>query len=228
MAENEHPDGEYIPQEEESGSSDLVSPDSLRPSTLHLLPLTDRPFFPAQNLPVVMEEAPWLETVEKIGEVPNHMAGLVLAQGDDPHDLEPSDFYTYGTLVRIHQPGRSDGKIQFIAEGLHRFRIVRWLSSKPPYLVQVEYPEERRGEESDEVKAYAMAIINTIKELIPLNPLYSEELKYFLNRFGPNEPSALTDFAAALTTAEKTDLQDVVETIPVLRRMEKVLVLLRK
>ena len=226
--EHEHPEGEYIPQEDESGSSDLVSPDSLRPSTLHLLPLTDRPFFPAQNLPVVMEEAPWLETVEKIGEVPNHMAGLVLAQGDDPHDLEPGDFYSYGTLVRIHQPGRSDGKIQFIAEGLRRFRVVRWLSQKPPYLVQVEYPEERRGEESDEVKAYAMAIINTIKELMPLNPLYSEELKYFLNRFGPNEPSALTDFAAALTTADKNDLQDVVETVPVLRRMEKVLVLIRK
>ena len=228
MAENEQPDAEYLPQDDEATSSDLVSRDTLRPSTLHLLPLTDRPFFPAQNLPVLMEEAAWLETVEKIGEVPNHMAGLVLAQGDDPHNLEPGDFYSYGTLVRIHQPARSDGKIQFIAEGLHRFRIVRWLSSTPPYLVQVEYPEERRGEESDEVKAYAMAIINTIKELIPLNPLYSEELKYFLNRFGPNEPSALTDFAAALTTADRNELQDVVETVPVLRRMEKVLVLIRK
>src|SRR5690606_33727499 len=116
-------------------------------------------------------------------------------------------FYQMGSVVRMHQPMRANGKIQFIAEGLQRFRIVRWISRQPPYLVQVDYPEIPH-ESTDELRAYAMAIINTIKELIPLNPLYSEELKYFLARFNPNEPSPLTDFAASLTTAPKEDLQD--------------------
>jgi ATP-dependent Lon protease len=211
-------------------SSELATVDSLRPSTLYLLPLTERPFFPAQALPVLMEQTPWLETVEKIGESPAHLAGVVLLKGNQ-HDEEsagPEDFHTVGTLVRMHHPARSDDKLQFIAEGLRRFRIVRWLSDKPPFLVQVEYPQEKKRDGDDEVRAYAMAIINTIKELVPLNPLYSEELKFFLNRFGPNEPSLLTDFAAAVTTAGAEDLQQVLETFPLLRRMEKVLVLIKK
>ena len=73
-----------------------------------------------------------------------------------------------------------------------------------------------------------MALIQAIKELVPLNPLYNEELKNFLNHFNLNEPSPLADFAAAITTAPGEDLQEVLDTIPILQRMEKVLLLLRK
>ncbi|RZI79059.1 MAG: endopeptidase La, partial [Rubrivivax sp.] len=81
---------------------------------------------------------------------------------------------------------------------------------------------------TDEVKAYGMALINAIKELLPLNPLYSEELKNYLNRFSPNDPSPLTDFAAALTSATGKQLQEVLDCVPMLKRMEKVLPMLRK
>jgi len=203
------------------------SPRSWR-SALYLLPLNDRPFFPAQAFPVVMDEQPWLETIEHVGDHPHHMAGLVLTRGGDPEHLTPEDFYRIGSMVRVHNPTRSGGKIQFIAEGIQRFRIVKWLSHKPPFMVQVEYPAEKQLKNDDKLKAYAMAIINTLKELIPLNPLYSEELKYFLSRFSPNEPSPLADFAAALTTAKAEELQQVLELFPVLPRMEKVLVLIKK
>jgi ATP-dependent Lon protease len=73
-----------------------------------------------------------------------------------------------------------------------------------------------------------VALINTIKELLPLNPLYGEELKFFLSRIGPDEPSNLADFAASLTTASKEELQGVLEATPMLERLEKVLVLLKK
>jgi ATP-dependent Lon protease len=140
----------------------------------------------------------------------------------------PEDFAAIGTVVRIHHPMRNSGKIQFIAEGLRRMRIVEWLSKKPPFLARVEYPDDMLGND-DELKAYAIAIINTLKELVPLNPLYSEELKFFLNRFNPNEPSALTDFAASLTTAAGRDLQEVSwRPSPVLDRMKLVLILIRK
>src|SRR5690606_32601526 len=97
----------------------------------------------------------------------------------------------------------------------------------PPYLVQVEYLQS--GEEiTEEIRAYALAIINTIKELLPLNPLYKEQLRVFLNRFGADDPEPLTDFAAILTSASGAELQDVLETVPLRARMEKVLMLIRK
>ncbi|MFA7633546.1 MAG: endopeptidase La, partial [Thiohalomonadaceae bacterium] len=209
-------------------TSDLAVRTDVLPTTLYLLPLIDRPFFPAQAFPVLLDEKLWLDTLEHIGDHPHRMAGLVLVRKGDPENLHPENFYRIGTAVRVHNPSRSDGKIQFIAEGIQRFRIVKWLSDKPPFMVQVEYPGEKPAREDSKLKAYAMAIINTLKELLPLNPLYSEELKYFLSRFSPNDPSPLTDFAAALTSAKREELQQVLESFAVLPRMEKVLVLLKK
>ncbi len=226
MSEKEPLEAEYV--YDNNAQSGLAVAGNVLPTTLHLLPVFDRPFFPAQAVPVVMDENPWLQTIEQIGETAHHMAGLIMIKGDLPEHLSSADFYDTGSVVRLHQPARTGGKLQFIAEGLQRFRIIKWISHEPPYLAQVEYPGEETKAGKDELRAYAMAIINTIKELLPLNPLYSEELKYFLNRFGPNEPSPLTDFAASLTTANKIELQEVLETFPVLQRMKKVLVLLKK
>jgi ATP-dependent Lon protease len=121
-----------------------------------------------------------------------------------------------------------DSPGQFLAQGVKRFRVVRWLSDKPPYLAQVEYPPSQGDRDSDEIKAYAMALIKEIKELLPLNPLYSEELKQYLANFSPNQPSILADFSAALTTAKGEQLQEILDTLPLRSRMEKVLTLLRK
>ncbi|MCW9058401.1 MAG: endopeptidase La [Gammaproteobacteria bacterium] len=210
-----------------TSGTELVLSNELLPTTLYLLPVVERPFFPAQNIPVLMNDGPWMETMQAIGNAPQHVAGLVLVNNDDPEQSSVDDFQVIGTAVRVHQPMRNAGKIQFIAEGLRRFRIVRWLSRQAPYLVQVEYPEDVPGPE-DEMRAYAIAIFNTLKELVPLNPLYSEELKFFLSRFNPHESSALTDFAASLTTSSAAELQEVLETLPVLERMRQVLVLIKK
>ncbi len=199
------------------------------PSTLYVLPLTEKPFFPAQSLPLVMNEGPWMETVQKIGETPHHLAGLVLVHGDFSDDARPDDFYATGTLVRMHHPLRADGKIQFIAEGMARFKVVEWIAGKAPYFARVEYlPETQHDTENEEIKAYALAILGSVKELLPLNPLYSEELKLFLNRFSPNQPALLTDLAASLTTAPKEALQEVLEAFDLRKRMQKVLVLVKK
>ncbi len=199
------------------------------PATLHVLPLTEKPFFPAQSLPLVMNEGPWMETVQKIGETPHHLAGLLLVHGDSSDEARPDDFYATGTLVRMHHPMRADGKIQFIAEGMTRFKVVEWISGKAPYFARVEYlPETQHDTESEEIKAYALAILGSVKELLPLNPLYSEELKFFLNRFSPNQPALLADLAASLTTAPKEALQEVLESFDLRKRMQKVLVLVKK
>jgi ATP-dependent Lon protease, bacterial type len=82
--------------------------------------------------------------------------------------------------------------------------------------------------EANDIRAYGMAIINTIKELLPLNPLYNEGLRHYLQNFSPSEPSPLTDFAAALTSANGVELQTILETVPLKPRMEKVLTLVKK
>ncbi len=216
-----------IVEPESDTSTDLVIAGHTLPKQIYILPLFERPFFPAQAVPIIMDEKPWLKTIEKIGTTEHRTAGLLLVKDEFNGTLKPDQFYEIGSAVQLHNPGRSDGKMQFIAEGIERFKVTKWISTKPPYLVEVEYATPQNSQNND-TRAYAMAIINTLKELVPLNPLYSEELKYFLNRFSPNEPSPLTDFAAGMTSATKEDLQDVLEKFELTARMKKVLVLLKK
>jgi ATP-dependent Lon protease len=137
------------------------------------------------------------------------------------------DFPKVGCVVRMLNVVDVQGNIQFIAQGLERFRIKRFLSDKPPFVIEAEY-FKKVEENENELKAYAIAIINSIKQLLSLNPLYSEEVRQYLGMFSPDQPSLLTDFAAGITTASGDDLQEVLELTSVIDRMKKVMMLLQK
>ncbi|CAM2959548.1 ATP-dependent protease La [Ectopseudomonas mendocina] len=213
----------------QADSTGLVLPAQQLPDKLYIIPIHNRPFFPAQVLPVIVNQQPWGRTLTRVGNTEHKcMAVFFVDTPPDEHgEFDLDSLPEHGTLVRVHHVSEEGGKLQFVAQGLTRVRIRGWLSRRGPYLAEVEYPQAP-NDPRDEVKAYGMALINAIKELLPLNPLYSEELKNYLNRFSPNDPSPLTDFAAALTTAPGRELQEVLDTVPMLKRMEKVLPLLRK
>ena len=142
--------------------------------------------------------------------------------------METSDFRKVGTVCKIHQIEEHENQFHLVLAGMQRFAISEWVSQKKPFTAQVTYFPELSQRESTEIKAYTTAIVNTIKELLPLNPMYGEELKMFLNYFGTGEPSRLADFGASLTTADSREMQEILETIELLPRMEKTLVLLQK
>lgn len=202
-----------------------------RPSQLYVIPIFGRPFLPAQVLPVQIQAEPWQKTIERVANTPHKM--MALFRVDDAQDRDkplPDITPQTGCAVRILHASAGDGEMQFVAEGIDRVEIVNWLTHKPPYLVEVRYPESHADSSAPdtEIKAYAMALISAIKELLPINPLYSEELKQYLNRFNPNDPSPLADCAAAITTATGDELQDILATTPLLERMKKSLALVKK
>ena len=210
-----------------TAGSGLVLATEVLPASINLLPLDARPFFPGQAVPMVVSEQ-YAPTIKAVLDTEQKIMGLLLLRDDASDPPVPSDFYRMGTACRIHRVQEANGQLQVLMEGLQRFRISEWLSRKQPYTSSVAYFPETRYEHVAEVKAYAVAIINTIKELLPLNPLYGEELQVFLQHFNPNEPSQLADFAAAMTTASRTELQEVLETVRILPRLEKVLSLINK
>ena len=218
---------EYIGKEDNNKA--LALPQQARPQRMYVLPVTNRPFFPAQVQPVMVNEDPWHETLKRVAETDHKMLGICFVEDTESESGVPSsgELETMGCAVRVHQAQRENGKVQFIAQGLHRFKIVQWLRRRPPYLVEVESPDEPE-EPADELKAYTLAIIGAIKELLRTNPLYGEDVKQYLSRFGPDDSSPLADFGASMTSAPGQELQDVLDTVPLLRRMERVLLLMRK
>ncbi|WP_260295327.1 endopeptidase La [Sedimenticola hydrogenitrophicus] len=198
------------------------------PGVIHLLPVTTRPFFPGQAVPLLMNDEHWEETISAAHESSQSILGIVMTDATTSEEAVPSDFRYIGTACKIHRVQKVEGRLQVLVECLQRFRIDHFVSRSAPFKAQVHYFTEESSAPSDEIKAYAMAVINTIKELVPLNPLYGEELRIFLDRLGPDDPSHLADFAASLTTADRFQLQEVLQEVDLLPRMEKVLLLLNK
>src|SRR5690554_8237116 len=73
-----------IERDDSSPSTGLVIPNQRLPDRLYLLPITNRPFFPAQVMPVVIDEQPWAETIERVANTPHHAISLFWMDGPLP------------------------------------------------------------------------------------------------------------------------------------------------
>ena len=217
---------EIVIEDEDNAKGGLITQHT-KPDILYLVPITGRPHLPAQVQPLIVSKKRWEDTLVKATKETKNLLGLSYLKEVKGKYVYKEDFPEVGCVVRMLNMVDVEGNLQFIAQGLERFKIKKFLSDKPPFVVQVEYfnPTQENG---DELKAYAISIISSIKKLLSLNPLYSEDLKQYLGRFSPDQPSPLTDFAAGITTANGDDLQEVLETESVIARMKKVMMLLQK
>lgn len=205
----------------------LALPDDVLPDILHILPVSSRPFFPAQVQPVMVDAEPWENTLEYIAEQPQAVVGLIYAERHGSGAPKVENFSEIGCVAKTHRAEKTDDKITFLAQGIKRIEIVEWLSTEPPYRARVRYMSDSTVRD-DESKAYSIAILDAIKELIRLNPLFSEDLRQYLGRFSFSEPGLLADFAASITSAEPQELYEVLATLPIIPRLNASLTLLRK
>jgi ATP-dependent Lon protease len=217
---------EFISKDDHHSQA-LTTPEQQLPKQLYLIPTPSRPFFPGQLQPILVNTDPWGTTLKAIIDKDQMIFGLIYSADDEQNKSSHQHFAYTGCAVRMMNPVQDDKHVQIVAKGLSRFHVTKWLSEAPPYLVEVTYPRESK-DESDELKAYGMSIINAIKELVALNPLYGEELKQYFKYFNPSAPSPLTDFAAAITTAKGEDLQKVLDTVDLIPRMQLVLPLITR
>ncbi|MCG8643585.1 MAG: endopeptidase La [Desulfobacterales bacterium] len=227
MTDENRPITPEIVEEENGEEKGQLVQQTAKPDILYIVPITGRPHLPAQVQPLVVSKARWEETLVKASKESKNLLGIAYIKEVRGKYVYQKDFPEVGCVVRMMNITDVKGNIQFIAQGLERFRIRRFLSDKPPFVAQVEYFEQPK-EDGNELKAYAIAIINAIKQLLSLNPLYSEEVRQYLGMFSPDQPGPLTDFAAGITTASGDDLQEILEFTSVMERMKKVMMMLQK
>lgn len=200
------------------------------PDTIHIFPLLRRPFFPGMAAPIVIEPGPFYEVLKQIAKSEHKCVGLLLTKSEtaDVYKVGFEDLYQVGVLARILRIiPMEQGGAQVILNMEKRMRIVEPLPEGKTLRAKVNYFEDHTVL-TKELKAYAISIISTIKELLKLNPLFKEELQIFLGHSDFTEPGKLADFAVALTTASREELQEVLETYEIQGRIDKALVLLKK
>lgn len=199
------------------------------PDEVFVFPLIRRPFFPGMAAPLVIEPGNFYELLKLIAKSEHRCVGLLLTKTEEG-DLSKKtldDLYQVGVLARVLRIiPMEKGGAQVVLNMEKRLKVVGKAEGK--FLkAKVEFHQDEPVT-SDELKAYAISIISTIKELLNLNPLFKEELQIFLGHSDFTEPGKLADFAVALTTASREEMQDVLETYDIQGRIDKALILLKK
>jgi ATP-dependent Lon protease len=201
------------------------------PDELTVFPVQKRPFFPGMAAPIVIEPGPFFEALKACARSDHKCIALFLTKQEkvDHNKVGFEDLYAIGVMARILRIIPMEmGGAQVI---LNMEKRIALLDALPPsdktLKAKITYLEEPPVL-TKELKAYSISIITTIKELLKLNPLFKEELQIFLSHSDFTEPGKLADFAAALTTATREELQAVLEIIDVPARIDKALALLKK
>ena len=82
------------------------------------------------------------------------------------------------------------------------------------------------------IRAFMSEIVSVFKDIAQLNPLFRDQITNFsINQVASNvfdEPDKLADFAAAVSTGDVQELQDVLESLVVEDRLRKSLLVLKK
>lgn len=205
------------------------------PAKIPILPLYHRPMFPG-ILTMVGSNVSTSEWIQETLEKTNNLVGLLLVNpgkhqnnGEVGEVTSVDQFYQMGTVAYVlnwvELPDRS---CQFMLSTLRRFQVNKMSKRKGHFTAEVDYIEEPEPQMTEEIKACGAAIISAIKEIIPHNPIFSQEMNYLLSQVDINDPNMLTDLAASVTNAKSVDLQEILETADLSTRMEKTLLLLRE
>ena len=201
-------------------ASELIPIDQILPNKLPIITLIGKPIFPGIFTPIMIGKEPDIQLIEQVISA-DGMIGLVL-QKEDSDEASADNLFLVGTAAKIiKKVNLPDGGINIFISTFKRFRIKKYISKEPPVIAAVTYLDDENFD-TDEVKALTRALISEMKQLSENNPLFSEEMR--LNMVNIDNPGKIADFIASILNIEKKEQQDILETLDVRERMEKVLI----
>ena len=205
-------------------SDQIIPVDQLLPNKLYLVALMGRPIFPGIFTPIMIGNPSDVKVVEDANSG-DGLIGLVMLQ-NDTDSPSITDLYTIGTAAKIVKKiNLPDGGVNIFISTLKRFRVKKTLNPSNPIVAAVEYLEEEEDNTS-EVKALTRALISEMKQISENNPLFSEEMR--LNMINIDHPGKIADFIASILNIDKAEQQKILEILNVRKRMEQVLVFIKK
>ncbi|MCL2440874.1 MAG: endopeptidase La [Treponema sp.] len=205
-------------------SDQIIPIDQLLPNKLYLVALMGRPIFPGIFTPIMIGNPTDVKVVEDAN-AGDGLIGLVMMQNETDTPAI-TDLYTVGTVAKIVKKiNLPDGGVNIFISTLKRFKVKKTLNATNPIVAAVEYLEEEEDSTS-EVKALTRALISEMKQISENNPLFSEEMR--LNMINIDHPGKIADFIASILNIDRAEQQKILEIINVRKRMEQVLVFIKK
>jgi ATP-dependent Lon protease len=199
----------------------------LVPDILALLPLRGTVLLPHAVLPLGAGRASSVRLIEEAVQA-GRLVGAVMQR--DPQENAPGrdGLYDVGTVTVIHKTVKqADGSLRLIVQGMGRFRILEVLEREPFLRARVEALDETAPASDLELEALVRSVRTLFEKVVSLSPGLPDEL---INVVGAaEEPGPLADLiAASLPTLANERKQELLETLDVRARLQKLASMLAK
>ncbi|MBI5416998.1 endopeptidase La [Candidatus Poribacteria bacterium] len=195
------------------------------PSTIPILPVKGTVLFPYISIPILINEGKSSKLIDEIV-IREKIFGIVAQSNSSTDDPEMKDMYQYGVAAKLFRMLRlPDNTIRIIVHGIRRIQVNEYLKEVPYFLANVT-PLDDEVEKGMEIEALTRNVSAQFQKVISMQPYLPDELQIVVMNL--NSPSLLADLAAANLNLNVAEKQDILETLPVKQRLEKIFIHLNK
>jgi ATP-dependent Lon protease len=184
-----------------------------------VLPLRDIVVFPHMIVPLFVGREKSVRALEDVMQDDKQILLLTQknASQDDPGK---EDLFTLGTVGTVLQLLKlPDGTVKVLVEGGHRAKVSRFTENADFFQAFAEPVDEFPGDKA-ELDALSRAVVDQFEQYIKLNKKIPPEVLVSVNQI--EEPAKLADTVASHLALKISDKQQLLETISINERMEKI------
>ena len=191
----------------------------LPPDALIIVPVRNTVLFPGLVLPITLGRSKSIAAAQQAVR-DQRQVGILLQRDAEVSEPTPLDMHRMGTLANIvRYITAPDGSHHLVCQGEQRFQIAEFLSGWPFFVarvLQIPEPEVKTAE----VEARFVNLKAQTLEAIQLLPQAPPDLLAAIQSI--EGPSALADLATAYMDVKPEEKQEILETVDISVRMDKV------
>ncbi|HRO61944.1 MAG TPA: endopeptidase La, partial [Burkholderiaceae bacterium] len=191
----------------------------LPPDVLILVPVRNAVLFPGTVFPISLGRERSITAAQQALRE-ERQVGILMQRDAELEEPAAIDMHRTGTVANIlRYISAPDGGHHVVLQGEKRFRIVEFVRERPFLAARVEVIEEPKSE-SPEIEARFLNMKQQALEGLELLPQVPQELTAAVQAVA--SPSALADLVAAYLDVTPDDKQEILETLDLSARMDKV------
>jgi ATP-dependent Lon protease len=192
---------------------------------LPIMPLRNTVVFPHQVIPLAVGRQKSLNLLKYLDEE-NKIIGLVSQKDGTVEEPKVDDLYEWGTAAMILKKFKMpDGSEQLIVQGMYRINILNYAQIEPHFEATV-LPAQESYDRSVEIEALVNNMKMLFQKIVDLSPYLTSEHRVLV--LNTEDPAKLTDIIASQVNFTVNEKQEILETVDVKKRLEKVHYLLNK
>jgi len=191
----------------------------LPPDALIIVPVRGMVLFPGTVLPITLGRPRSVLAAQRAVREQKPV-GILMQRDPQLEDPLPIDLHRMGTVANIvRYITAPDGTNHLICQGEQRFRVLDYLTGWPFFVASTERIPEPSAT-SDQIEARFVHLKGQAIEAIQLLPQAPNELLATIQSV--DSPGALADLVATFMDATPDEKQEILETVDIGARMERV------